>query len=330
MKNIFAFLITFTLLFSFGLNANAALCGKELQLSIKMDDDWYKKEELRQKEEKDLLQKYAQYITKKNKRLKAEPYICDKEEDCDPIKNCQMENRIRKLRDMEYSMKTDSGIIIQKSHCSVIGKCIGYNDFFHSKEVTAAEDRLIDIKKDNAVFYHYFYTAHSDNYEPPFNMTNLHSGKEIYFDDIPHFSPDETVIIEIRSLEKKEPEGKFPSGFNINIYELNENGEYVNVEPAETDPEDPKKIISNFLSRNPSCGKTPYFHSWQSNREVRISMLPSSQANEGKRVILSYDPQTKKWGCKEEVFPEVKCNSYLPSSVAFSSNLAVEQINECH
>ncbi|MCE3254643.1 MAG: hypothetical protein K0R25_137 [Rickettsiaceae bacterium] len=295
-----------------------------------MDEDWLEREERRLANEEVLLQKYSDYISKEIKPLIPEPYHCAKGEICDPVKNCQMERNVKKIREAEYSIKIDSGITIAKSYCSVIGKCIGYNEFFHTSEVTAAEDRLIDIKKDNAIFYHYFYSAKSKSYEPPFNITNFHTGSELYLNDIPHFSPDEKVMIEVRSIPKQEDSVNFPTGFNINIYEANELGEYKNIEPAEIDPENPDKIISTFLSRNPACGETPHFHSWKSNREVRLSMQPPSEDNEeGKKVILAYDKKSKKWSCHEDSSPEVKCLSYLPGSTKFSSNLAIEQINDC-
>jgi len=329
MERFFLFLISVIFLFSFSINAEAAFCKKDFLVSIQMGDDWHKIEEVRVADEESLLKKYSSYISKENKPLIAEPYHCKKGESCDQVKNCQIEKNVKDIREVEYSMKIDTGIIIAKSYCSVIGKCIGYNDFFHTNEVTAAEDRLIDIKKDNAVFYHYFYSARSKTYEPPFNITNFHTGSELYLNDAPHFSPDEKVMIEVRSIPKKEDSGDFPTGFNINIYEMNEFGEYKNVEPVETDPANPDKIISTFLSRNPTCGETPHFHSWKSNREVRLSMLTPAKANDGKKIILSYDKKSNKWGCQEDLFPEVKCQSYLPSSTKFSSNLAAEQINNC-
>jgi len=333
MKRFFPFLISIIFLFFFAPKSEAAICKKNFQLSIKMDDDWYKKEELRAQNEEVLLEKYSEYISKKTKPLKAEAYHCKKGEVCDKVKNCQMEKHLEKdvseVKEIEYSMKIDIGIVIAKSYCSVIGKCIGYNDFFHTDKVTAAEDRLIDIKKDNAVFYHYFYSSNSNSYEAPFNITNFHTGSELYLNDAPHFSPDEKTMIEFRSIAKQESKGDFPTGFNINIYEMNKFGEYKNIEPAETDPEDPKKVISTFLSRNPTCGDTPHFHSWKSNKEVRLSSLPPSQANEGRKVILSYDKQSKKWGCQEDLFPEMHCESYLPISTKFTSNLAEEQIKNC-
>ncbi len=315
-------------------SATAALCDKDALISIKMDDDWYKKEELRLANEDMLLTKYSQYISKEEKPLIAEKYRCGKGEICDPIKNCQMEKDVSNLKEIEYSMKIDSGIIIKKGYCSVIGKCIGYNDFFHSSKVTAAENRLIDIKKDNAIFYHYFYSAKSKAYEAPFNITNFHTGSELYLNDMPHFSADEKFMVEVRSIPKHETPNtladNFPGGFNINIYEMNEYGEYKNIEPDEVDPQNPEQVISTFLSRNPACGLTPHFHSWKNNQEIRLSMKPPQQANEGMKVILSYDKITKKWGCSEDLFPEVTCQSYLPNSTQFSSNLSDEQIENCN
>jgi hypothetical protein len=294
-----------------------------------MDEEWYKKEEQRIAQEETLLKKYSNYISKEAKPLVFERYRCKRGETCDSLRNCQVERNVKNFQEIEYSIKLDSGILIAKSYCSVIGKCIGYNDFFHTKNVTAAEDRLIDIKKDNAIFYHYFYSAKSQTYEPPFNLTNFHTGSELYLNDVPHFSPDERFMIEVRSIPEQKNSGDFPTGFNINIYEMNEFGEYKNIEPDEIDPENPKKIISTFLSRNPSCGETPHFHSWKNNREIRISMAPPSKANEGRKVILAFDKKTKKWGCQEELFPEIKCSSYLPGTTKFSSNLAPQQLGDC-
>lgn len=294
-----------------------------------MDDEWYRKEEERVKLEEELLAKHSEYITKIIRPLVVEPYRCAKGETCDPLKNCQMNKDAEKYHEVEYQIKTDAGIIISKSHCSEIGKCIGYNYFSHNQKVTAAEDRLIDIKKDNAIFYHYFYSAHSESYETPFNMTNFHTGSELSLNSIPHFSPDEKIMIEVRSIPKRDDNGEFPTGYKINIYEINEYGEYKNIEPDEIDPNDSNKIISTFLSRNPACGEAPYFHSWKSSREVRLSMSPPNQENKGRKAILSYDKKTKKWGCQEYVFPEFKCESYLPSTTKFSSNLSDEQVEAC-
>lgn len=327
MKKKFLFLLPLL----FACTAEAAICKKEFKVAIEMEDEWYRKETKRLIKEEFLLNKHSDYISQEAKQLIAQPYFCEKGETCDKVKNCQIEKNIGDIREMEYSIKTDRGIIIKKSYCSIIGKCIGYNDFLHTSQVTAAEDRLIDIIKDNAVFYHYFYSARSKAYEPPFNMTNFHTGSELYLDDEPHFSPDERVMIEVRSIPKNENNAdaadNFPRGFNINIYEMNEFGEYKNVEPAERDAEN--KITSTFLSRNPTCGETPHFHSWKSNREIRLSMMPPEKANEGRKVILAYDKKTKKWGCQEELFPEMKCESYLPNSTKFTSNLANEQIENC-
>lgn len=310
---------TFLIAIFFVLNAHAAFCKKDLLTPITMDDDWHKKEELRLVNEDELIKKFSKYITKKHKPLVAEKYHCVKGEDCDLVKNCQMEREVRNLHEVEYSIATDSGFIIAKSYCSTIGKCVGYNDFFHTSKVTAAEDRLIDVKNDHAIFYHYFYSAKNKSFEPPFNITNFHNGSELYLNDTPHFSPDNKFILEVRSVPEstsdKELLSDFPRGFNINIYELNNLGEYVNVES------------SDFLSRNPSCGDTPYFHSWQNDHAARISMLPPQYANHGRKVILSYDKKLKKWGCSEDLFPEVKCESYLPNSTRFSSNLSKEQID---
>jgi hypothetical protein len=64
-----------------------------------------------------------------------------------------------------------------------------------------------------------------------FNITNFHTGSELYLNDNPQFSPNERFMVEVRSIPKQESEGTFPAGFNINIYEINEFGEYKNVEP---------------------------------------------------------------------------------------------------
>ena len=327
MKEKFLLLIVITFL---PFNAKASTCKKDLAISIKMDDDWYIKEDLRIANEENLLKKYYDYISKEAKPLIAEKYRCKKGEICDPVKNCQMEKDVKEFKEIEYSMKIDTGITINKSYCSTIGKCIGYNDFSHTSERTAAEDRLINIVKDNAIFYHYFYSEKSKAYETPFNITNFHTGSELELNDLPHFSPDEKFMIEVRSVPNQEAPSDFPTGFNINIYEMNEFGEYKNIEPNEIDPQNPDNIVSTFLSRNPSCGETPHFHSWKSNKEVRLSMLPPEKANEGRKVILSYDKKTKKWGCYEDFFPEIKCQSYLPTSTKFSSNLAREQIGNCY
>lgn len=328
MNRNFIFLTFVIVTFSLPKNVNAAICKKELSTPITMDDEWSRKEGLRLANEEVLLRQYSKYISKESKSLIAEPYQCTKGEDCDPVKNCQMEKNVRDIREMEYSITTDSGIKIAKSYCGIIGKCIGYNEFFHSSKVTAAEDRLIDVKKDNAVFYHYFYSAHSKDYEPLFNITNFHTGSELYLNDVPSFSPDGKFMIEVRSIPKEDAKENFPTGYNINIYEINDDGEYINIETPEIDLNSTDKITSTFLSRNPSCGTTPHFHSWKNDREVRLSMLPPADANKGMRVILAYDKKLKKWGCKEDIFPELKCESYLPSSTKYSSNLAVEQISE--
>ena len=332
MRKIILFLTSFIFVFCIMPSARAWLCKKEFMVSIKMDDEWYKKEELRKIKEDILLAENSKYITKEAKPLiSAKPFPCKKGENCDPVKNCQVERHPENFKDIEYSMKIDSGITIAKSYCSVIGKCIGYNDFLHSKEVTAAEDRLIDIKKNNAIFYHYFYSDKSDAYEPLFNITNLNSGYELYLDDVPHFSLDEKVIIEVRSIEKDDSKVNFPTGYNINIYEINEVGEYRRIEGPELDPDGSEKVISTFLSRNPECGETPHFHSWKSDREVRLSMMPPNESSQGKIVVLFYDDKLKKWSCKDDVLVRDKCEEYyLPGSNEYSSNLSLKQISNCH
>lgn len=331
MKNFLPILAIIFLTIFLMPNANASLCKKQWQQSIKMDDDWYKKEQLRLANEDILLKQHANYISKQNKPLTARYYYCEPGdgEECDPLENCQMEKDVKNFHEVEYSIETDLGIVIQKSYCSVIGKCIGYNDFLHTLGSTDEEDRLIDIKGNNAVFYHYFYSAQSNSYEPLFNITNFYKGYELYLDDKPHFSPDDKKMVEIRSIPKKDSSGNFPTGYNINIYEANNFGEYINVEPEVIDPKNPSKIISTFLSRHPECGATPHFNSWKNNNEVILSSLPTSEANNGKKVILYYESKSKKWSCKDDVTPKPKCNSYLPTSTKYSSNLAIEQINDC-
>lgn len=304
--NLKSLLIIF-LIFSFAQKASASLCKKEFRVAIKMEDDWYKKEELRKQKEELLLNQYSNYITKRSKPLVAEKYECAKGEECDPIKNCQMERNIKDLRDEEYLITTDSGIIIAKSYCSVIGKCIGYNDFFHDSQVTAAEDRLVDVKKNNAVFYHYFYSARSQNYEPLFNITNFNTGSELYFKDVPHFSFDEKFIIEVNSSNE----------FGINIYQLNQAGEYQQLTQEE------------FDWREANCGETPYFHSWKSEYEARISQTPPSLTNAGQIKILFFDEKQEKWSCKDNILPPPQCEYYLPNSVEFSSNLSADQVKNC-
>lgn len=322
-------LIVIILIFSLQAS-NAAICPRSLHISIEMDADWYKKEEERKKMEDDLIKKYSSFISKEEKPLGVEKSTCDKGEDCDFIKNCQMQRNVRKIRDVEYSIKTNSGITIKKSYCSSIGKCIGYNDFFHNSKVTASEDRLIDIKKNHAIFYHYFYSANSNGYEPPFNMTSFNSGNEIYFDDMPHFSPDENIILEVRSNEKEDVEGtKIPVGYNINIYQLDENGEYKNVEPIEFDRNDHNVVVSTFLSRHPECGEKPRFHSWKSNTEAILTASPSEKSEQNKVILLFFDPILKKWRCKDDILSKMSCKSNLPPSTKFSSNITKKQVENC-
>lgn len=304
----------------------AAVCKKNFFTPIQMNDDWYKREEARMKMEDELIKKYSDKITKNIKPLVPEKYVCARGETCDPIKNCQMEENVDGINEVEYLMKIDSGIFISKSYCSVIGKCIGYNDFIHSSHVTASESRLIGIHKNNAVFYNYFYSAKSKDYEPPFTILSLKTGSEIYLNDVPNFSPDDKFMVEVRSSIRQE-NSQIPTGFNINIYALNDRGEYKKVEGDELDKFD--QVASTFLSRNPQCGDTPYFHSWKNKREVRLSMLPPKYANHGRRVILSYDENENKWSCSEDLYPEFKCEFYLPGSTKFSSNLTEEQVGNC-
>ncbi len=334
--------------------SEAYLCKKSDQVFIEMDEDWNEREELRIKNEDELLEKYSEYISKHTKPLTKEKYSCIKGENCDPLKNCQMHQDVTNLHEVEYLIKVDTGIFLSKSHCSTIGKCIGYNDFTHSLKVTASENRLIDIKKDNAIFYHYFYSAHSENYEPPFVMVNFHTGSELYLNALPHFSPDERSMIEIFSTPNKN-EGAEKNKFVINIYEMNKYGEYKKIEmPKKEEPEEkntdaanlPAEVIlgeaevsglssskdssvEDFLSQNPTCGTNPHFHSWKNNYEIRLSMLHPSHANDGKKVILAYNRKEKKWECQDDAFPEFECQSYLPSSLKYVSNLTEEQINEC-
>jgi hypothetical protein len=303
-----------------------------------MSENWHKKEEKRLKIESELLKKHSKYIIRRNKKLNPEKFYCDKKkEDCDPLKNCQMVTKkqdLKTLQEIEYLMKTDSGFTIAKSYCTQIGKCIGYNDFFHNITVTAAENRLIDIKNNNAIFYHYFYSAHDKSYQPLYNITNLKSGNELYLNDKPHFSPDGKTMVEIRSIPEQArrigaSKSNFPTGFNINIYELDKNNEYKKITLPQREPLGPTKISPSFLSQNSKCGKNPHFHSWKSNHEIRLSQLTPKRANKGDRTILAYDEKTKEWGCRKEFFPEEKCESYVPDSAEFSSNLSEKQIRDC-
>lgn len=311
--------------------AEAALCKQDQQVSIKMSDAWHRNEEMRLVKEEKLLTQYAEYISKNEKVLVAEKYNCVDKKNCDEMKNCQMEKDVKDVKEVEYLIKADSGITIAKAYCSKIGKCIGYNDFIHDSKVTAAEDRLIDIKHDNAIFYHYFYSAKAEGYEPLFNITNFHTGYELYLQDVPRFSPDDRFMIEVHSVPKNENLAKdFPTGFNINIYEINEYGEYRNIEPEEFDKEDPTKVVSTFLSRNPLCGEAPHFHSWKNNREVRLFNPPLEDNSEGKKVILFYDKKLNKWACKEDDdFSDNQCIAYLPDSLDYVSNMAPGQLNNC-
>ncbi len=342
---IFLFFIIFQSIF-FIKNSLASLCKKSDIISIEMDENWKQIEEARLANENELLSKYSEYISKRTKPLSREKYNCIKGVNCDPLKNCQMHYEPEKFHEVEYLIAIDTGIILAKSYCSEIGKCIGYNDFIHSLKVTASEDRLIDIKKDNAIFYHYFYSTNPQNYESPFVMINFHTGSELHLKGKPNFSPDETKMIEIYSIDEKQ-ESETKKKFFINIYEMNKYGEFVKVKNASVKEEDSKKEIVNteerseqiaevskivdedFLSQNLSCGTTPHFHSWKNNYEARISMLSPYQANEGKKVILAYNRKEKKWECQDDAFPKFECKSYLPSSLKFVSNLNEDQINEC-
>ncbi len=297
------FLVIFLSFTSFA--AKAAICSKDYQITIKMTEDWYKKEELRKQKEELLLSQYSSNIIKESKELVAEKFVCAKGEKCDPLKNCQMVKDVKNLRDEEYSIVANSGVIIAKSYCSEIGKCIGYNDFAHSLEVTASEDRLVDVKKNNAVFYHYFYSAHSKNYEHLFNLTNFDNGSELYFEDVPHFSLDDNFILELRSSKD----------FSINIYELSKDNEY-------------KAVAAEGLDLQ-ACGPTPYFHSWKNANEARLSQTPPSEANSGKMVLLFFDRELKKWRCKDEILPQPQCEYYLPNSIDFVSNILPQQIKNC-
>lgn len=340
----------------------AKQCPEKYQIDIQMSDHWHKKEEKRLKIENSLLKEYSKYIIRRNKRLIPEKFYCEKEikstcavnkkkgiihkpdsedcfieNDCDPLKNCQMvtkKENLKSLQEIEYLMKTDAGFTIAKSYCTKIGKCIGYNEFFHDTKITAQEDRLIDIKNDNAIFYHYFYSAHSQSYEPPYNITNLKSGNELYLNDKPHFSPNGKIMVEIRSIPKQaikigDSEGNFPTGFSINLYELGENGEYQKITPPQDNPLGPIDTSLPFLSTNPKCGKTPHFHSWKNNQEIRLSSLHPEKSDNGDRTILSYDKKAKKWGCRKNFFPEPKCESFTPDEIDFVSNLSMEQLRNC-
>jgi hypothetical protein len=338
-------------------DSEAYLCKKSDQIIIEMGNDWNEKEEVRLNNENKLLEKYSEYISKHQKPLIREKYNCTKGKNCDPLKNCQMHQDVINFHEVEYLIKVDTGIILSKSHCSTIGKCIGYNDFTHSLKVTASENRLIDIRKDNAIFYHYFYSAHSENYESPFVMVNFHTGSELYLNGMPHFSPDERNMIEIFSTPNKN-EGAAKDKFVINLYEMNKYGEYKKIEtPKKEEPEEKEKnkdeenlpaetILDkteindlaaenteadeeSFLTQNPTCGATPHFHSWKNNYEIRLSMLHPRQANDGKKVVLAYNRKAKKWECQDDAFPEFECKSFLPSSLKYVSNLTEDQINEC-
>lgn len=342
-KNNFFHLSLFIFQVFFTSQLHAALCKKSEIISIEMDETWQKKELLRIEKENELLSKYPEYITKRNKPLIKEKYRC-KKGDCDPLRNCQMHNNPEKFYEVEYLIAVDTGITLAKSYCSEIGQCIGYNDFNHNLKVTASEDRLIDIKKDNAIFYHYFYSTNPQNYEAPFVMINFHTGSELALRAMPQFSPDETKMIEVYSV-KEQQDSEIKNRFFINLYEMNKYGEYEKIkESNEFDQETTNqtlteskasnsdtttKLIDDFLLLNPSCGPTPHFHSWKNNYEIRLSMLAPKQANKGRKVILFYDRKSNKWQCQDEIFPEFKCQSYLPKSLRFVSNLDEEQIAGC-
>lgn len=341
MSQFFLKLIVVALLFLNFANANAAICKRNLFEPIRMDDGWYKKEALRFKLENELVRKYGNRIVRTYRDLRPEKYVCAKDEVCDPIRNCQIEDDVDYVKEVEYLIKIDSGFFVSKSYCSVIGKCVGYNDFEHNQNVTAQESRIIDIRENNVVFYNYFYSAHLKNYKPPFSILNLRTGKEFDLNDVPKFSPDNRFIVEVRSSAKQENQGiLMPVGFNINIYELGQDYEYRKIEGDEFEKIDPKqlkdkskaqniipKVVSTFLSRNPECGPTPYFHSWKSNTEVRLSMLPPKYADYGRKAILFYDKEKSKWECREDLYPESECKSFLPTSTRFSSNLTDQQVS---
>jgi hypothetical protein len=340
LKKFANYLLLLGLFSSFSQNSQADLCPKEVlndqKYQIKVDHSWRENEAKRIENEVKLLLKNSEYISKIFKPLTKEKYSCSTEKtasnECNLMRNCQLHDDVKNFFEVEYRIKTDLGIIISKSHCSEIGKCVGYNFFPHTGLVTAVEDRLIDVVMDNAIFSHFFYSAKNNYYQPPFNMTNFHTGKEIYLDDMPHFSPNKNFMIEVRSVDEKEKNSlnqEFPSGYRIKIYQINEYGEYNEIETDELDESDPSKINSTFLSRNPECGKTPHFHSWKNNHEVRLSMLPPKYANEGRKVILSFDKKEKKWFCYEDKFPDFSCEYDMPNNIDFFSNLSLNQIEIC-
>lgn len=297
-KRFLFFIIIFFSLFYSKITLGA-LCNANLSVNINLDENWEEREKLRLEKEEFLLEKYKKYITKKSKALVAEAFNCEKGEDCDFLQNCQVEKNIKNILEIEYSMKIDSGIIIVKSHCNILGKCIGYNDFFHTKNVTIAEDRLIDIKHDNAIFHHYFYSKHSNSYEHPFNITNFHTGSELYLNNFPYFSPNEKIMIE----EK----GKNEIKKGVNIYEANEFGEYKKVEPL------------RFDSRNLICKQDLYFHSWKNNKEVRF--LTSEKINSKSiKVIVFYDARLDQWSCRDNLSADEEIEFYPPIDSNFKIN----------
>jgi hypothetical protein len=147
-------------------------------------------------------------------------------------------------------------------------------------------------------------------------VVNLHSGRSITLYDTINFSPNGRVIVEFRSADFCEECTESSSGFNIDIYEINEEHDYVLTSRTE-ELDSNSTGNSYFLSRNPQCGPTPFFHSWKNNDEIRISMTEPNNANSGARAILKYDLKTKNWSCKktDELFPSPQkpeeYNSYI-------------------
>jgi len=255
------------------------------------EKSWIEKELLRKQKEEELLKKYSNYITKNTKNL---------------VKNDNAkfrEKNARESRDIQYLLKTDSGKIYTKNYCDPIAKCMGYNDYLDELD----EYRLIDVKQDNALFYESFYTLREvDAIEvgSPFLLFNLHSGEEIHLLD-PKFSPDEKFIVDIRSIPYcAECTENGASGFNIDIYAIDDKKNYVLTSRQEMFDSD-QFGNSYFLNKNKECGSTPHFHSWKNNNEIRISMLEPQDASKADRVILKYDSDKKNWSCSktQEKFP---------------------------
>jgi hypothetical protein len=279
MKKLLSLFILLNIFFTQHLNA---------EISALSSDE----ENLRIKNEEVLLEKYSKFISKKIKPLVKN-------------QNAVYFDKDDNAKEVEYLIKTSSRKAITKSYCSIFKKCIGYNKFYGVPENINQEYRLIDVKKDNAIFYENSYSETDSNISQALLMINLHSGEEKYFFNKLNFSFDENFILDIRSEEycHECTEGG-ATGYNIDIYELDNKGEYIlTSRQEERDSNDFGK--SHFLARNPDCGPTPYFHSWKNNNEARISMSSPELANKGPRAILKYDKKNKSWSCKktEEIFP---------------------------